>query len=329
MHLIEVRNVHQALPEGCRKISLWGEERGSRNGRVKMLSRPLATTYQKPRERVIFHPERDANPYFHLMESLWMLGGRNDVKFVSEFNSQIHVFSDDGDVINGAYGYRWRYQFGQDQLDRVVSALRENPDCRRQVIAMWDARTDLGSSSKDVPCNVIATVQIAPDGKLDLMVSNRSNDMIWGAYGANAVHFSVLLEYLAHRIPAPVGRYYQVSANTHIYERHFQLAQNLANEAPTAFDEHQCPYSLGIVEPTPLFDPIIGTRHWKDDLKFFLNEEKTDYLHHTFYYFEALRNSWRAYKQRDFDTAMEHLEHLPEKSDWRFACTEWLARRML
>jgi hypothetical protein len=53
---------------------------------------------------------------------------------------------------------------------------------------------------------------------LDITVCCRSNDIIWGAYGANAVQFSVLQEYLAARVGVGVGRYYQVSNNFHVYE---------------------------------------------------------------------------------------------------------------
>lgn len=52
---------------------------------------------------------------------------------------------------------------------------------------------------------------------LDLTVCCRSNDAIWGAHGANAVHFSILQEYLAARIGVGVGKLYQLSNNYHGY----------------------------------------------------------------------------------------------------------------
>ena len=51
-----------------------------------------------------------------------------------------------------------------------------------------------------------------------MTVCNRSNDMIWGAYGANAVHMSILMEYVAVAVNAPMGSYYQISDSFHIYE---------------------------------------------------------------------------------------------------------------
>jgi len=327
---IDVRNVHQALPEGCHRMRQHGARRESRNGPVEMLPGPCVTTYRVPLERVVFHPERDANPYFHLLESIWMLHGRNDVEWISEFNSNISQFSDDGQIFNGAYGFRWRRHFGKDQLLEVIENLKRSPHCRRQVIGMWDASKDLGAKTNDVPCNVIATTQIDISGRLELMVSNRSNDLIWGAYGANAVHFSVLQEFIAHGLRVPMGEYHQVSANTHVYERHFMLVQKLANEAPMPPAGHTCPYSFGIVEATPLFSPKESLTSWLEDLDSFMAGRPRDYDHRPFCYLECLQHSWRAFKTKRsnrFDSARRHLEFLPEKSDWRTACWEWLDRR--
>ena len=42
--------------------------------------------------------------------------------------------------------------------------------------------------------------------------------MLWGAYGANAVHMSVLQEYIAASLELEMGPYYQVSDSFHVYE---------------------------------------------------------------------------------------------------------------
>ena len=43
------------------------------------------------------------------------------------------------------------------------------------------------------------------NGRLQMTVHCRSNDIIWGTYGANAVHFSILQEYVAARIGVDLG----------------------------------------------------------------------------------------------------------------------------
>ena len=331
MLTIDVRNVHQAIPEGCYQMKNWGVQRDSRNGPVRMFPTPLTTVYQRPMERVEFWPTRDSNPFFHLMESIWMLAGRNDVAFVKQFSSGIAQFSDDGVNFNGAYGYRWRTWFGRDQLDEIVANLKADPNCRRQVLAMWDGHKDLSDKCKDVPCNITATVQFNTSGALDLVVYNRSNDLIWGAYGANAVHFSVLLEYLAARLGVKVGRYYQVSANTHVYERHFDLSQNLAYYAPhpEVGEKRSCPYTAGSVRATPLMDKDMDA--WHRDLELFMARTHFEYETVAFGQLDVVREAYLIFKDKTnpdrHDDAIAELGDLPDGSDWRVACELWLERR--
>lgn len=151
---LKVRNVNSAVQEGFWKMKILGVRESSRNGEVIRIPEPVMTTYENPAERVLFWPERDANPIFHLMESLWMLAGRNDLAFVQYFNSRMGQFSDDGVVLNGAYGHRWRNRFGADQLVELVEHLQKNPDSRRAVLTMWGVDADLAQieESKDVCC---------------------------------------------------------------------------------------------------------------------------------------------------------------------------------
>ena len=94
--------------------------------------------------------------------------------------------------------------------------LRADPDSRRAVLQIWDAEADLGVPSKDIACNTQAMFKVR-GGQLNMLVSNRSNDIVWGCYGANAVQFSMLLEYMAARIGVAPGTYRQVSDSFHAY----------------------------------------------------------------------------------------------------------------
>src|SRR3990170_4411256 len=67
----------------------------SRVGECLMVEEPVIVSYDQPRERVLFNQARDANPFFHLYESLWMLAGRNDVASLAYYNSKISQYSDD------------------------------------------------------------------------------------------------------------------------------------------------------------------------------------------------------------------------------------------
>jgi hypothetical protein len=335
MIIIEANNVNDALIIGLRKLESDGVLRDSRNGPVRVFPDPVTTKYKDPTERVIFFPERDANPFFHLMESLWMISGRNDVEWISRFSSNIANYSDNGVTFHGAYGYRWRNAFPAydeggsfviDQLATIAKLLKQNPDDRRTVLQMWDASCDLGRDGKDFPCNLIATFRINPYGYLDMTVFNRSNDMIWGAYGANAVHFSFLQEVMASWIGVQVGSYYQISTNFHAYLNTLEKVQELSMHS-TGMD----PYATGAVEPFPIVNGPI--EEWFTDLSMFMSEGPVIGFKDPFFKKVAspVYSSWMAWKDKDDPYHLEKAIVFAEKiaaTDWRLACVEWLQRRM-
>lgn len=329
MDLILARNVEEALILGVHTIQEHGVKRDSRNGPVRVMGSPFTTVYNKPMERVLFIPERDANPYFHFMECLWMMAGRRDVDWISQFNSGMVNYSDDGINFHGAYGYRWRNHFGDteqsvealDQLATIANLLIINPDDRRCVLQMWDASVDLGFGGKDFPCNLSITFRVNPEGHLDMTVFNRSNDMIWGAYGANAVHMSFLQEVMAAWIGKPVGRYWQISTNFHAYEKVLDGMLSIGELSPGFTD-----YELEKVKPFPIVN--IPIEQWFNELDMFMSEGPVMGFRDPFFKNVAgpMMLSWAFWKDRDIKSA-KRLASSIKATDWRKACLEWLERR--
>jgi thymidylate synthase len=218
-------NVCHALHQGMMYLKENGTIEESRAGRVIVAPGPVTTVYQNPTQRVLFSAKRDANPFFHLMESMWMFAGRQDAEFLNQYIRDFGSrFAEPDGRIHDAYGYRWREHFSfMDQLRVITKILRKDPGSRQAVLTMWDPVADLGVPNlKTRPCNVTAFFQV-PDGLLNMTVCCRSNDIIFGAYGANAVHFSLLQEYMAATLNVDVGRYWQVSNNYHAYLDVFDL----------------------------------------------------------------------------------------------------------
>lgn len=331
MHVISVRNVHQALPEGMRVMGQLGEGRHSRAGEVLVMPGPVTTHYKRPRERVLFWPERDANPFFHFMEGLWMLAGRDDVAYLTQYVARMRDFSDDGKILHGAYGHRWRRHFGLDQLAQIIDTLRAGFSDRRCVLQMWDVSVDLGRDGKDLPCNTHAYLSRGADGCLDMTVCCRSNDMILGAYGANAVHFSMLQEFLAAAIDCEVGGYWQMSNNFHVYLDTFEPLRHLMDDAQDPYRTvPRCPYELGQVEPFKMMS--VGVEIWQQDLAMFLDEGMVIGIRDRFFRQVAapIKLAHQAYREergyRRYEISLEILQQCAA-SDWRRACSEWVKRR--
>lgn len=216
MESIKARNAPEAYVEMLNLMRLGAKEYPSRNGPVLAMPCPVMLEITNPLERVIFDPIRQANPYFHVMEFVWMIAGMNDVTWLEQFNARYRAYAEDDGKVHGAYGYRWTTHFKQNQILQCFQMLRDDPGTRRAVIGMWDPRVDL-QDKRDLPCNTHIYFRIL-DEKLEMTVCNRSNDLIWGMLGANVVHMTMLQQLLAESLKRECGPYRVFTNNLHMYK---------------------------------------------------------------------------------------------------------------
>jgi len=340
VNVLHVLNVNSALYRGLSLLRQSGRVEDSRNGPVLVAPGPVCTVYRKPAQRVMFSALRDANPFFHLMEALWMLAGRNDVDFVSRYNSRMAEFSDDGDSLHGAYGFRWRQFFSFDQLKEVIALLRRSPETRRAVVGIWSPSGDLvasegigGIDAKDVPCNT--QVYFSPhNGVLDMTVMCRSNDIVWGAYGANAVHFSMLHEFVAGQAGMQVGTMYQFSNNYHAYRERpdvEKLMQTFVLGGAGATMNALCDDRYHANDMNARVDYFIMHGLELPEIEAFCEEpgssQKAPFLA---FVAQPMHLAWAHYKAGDFASAERALEPNAlsgPRLDWHVAGREWLQRR--
>jgi len=340
MYTINVRNVCEALPAGVELLMSEGEREITRAGECLVAPGPVMTATERPCERVLLSAVRDANPFFHIAEALWMLAGRDDAAFLNTFIRNFgERFAESasgkenwetGGKIHGAYGRRWRKSFGFDQLNTVVEKLQANSEDRQCVIQMWDAdryhSNDLIGVWKDRPCNTHIYLRIH-NSHLDFTVCCRSNDAVWGAHGANAVHFSVLQEYLAARIGVTVGTMYQLSNNYHIYiDELNRLGRRTSGTTPlpvalTDNRWHEFPQPL--VHDADSFDLEVQDLLLNYNGKWEPTAFKNKFLSETAV---PMFRAHRLCKIKRFDFALEAAEKI-KSPDWQLASKEWIERR--
>tara|TARA_R100001443_G_scaffold14024_2_gene23950 strand:- start:7733 stop:8782 length:1050 start_codon:yes stop_codon:yes gene_type:complete len=336
MKVIKARNVNDAFLLG---LDLFQDPRNfreqeSRNGTTYEALEPVTTVYEKPWERVLLLKIRDANPFFHFIEGLWMLAGRKDLAPLTRYVKSMENFSDDGETLWGAYGWRWRSYFHKDQIKMVIEMLRNNPDDRRCVLQMWDANKDLGRNSKDVPCNTSIYFKIR-DKQLHMTVCNRSNDMLWGAYGANAVHMSMLQEYIAGHLEISMGTYRQVSDSFHVYHNEVWERVKGVEIDPWTYSSLKNPYDTldGIAYTNFITKPEVFD--WELDRFFNIHPEDMPSYDDDTWDNPAFKNiavpmvkTFNAHKKRDYELAYkEVMRILP--NDWMTACFDWIKKRDL
>lgn len=213
---------------------------------------------EKPTERFIVTPHRVNNPIAMVAETIWVLAGRNDLEFLSHYLPRANDFSDDGLTWRGGYGPRIRNWNGVDQVTECLNLLRKDRDSRRAAMAIFDPDRDF-IESRDIPCNNWLHWLIR-DNQLLLAVSVRSNDLIWGFSGINTFEWSVLQEIMAYWLGASVGKQTWLIGSLHLYERHWQRADQIlgaASKSPGIYDRVTRP--LAFTTPANEFPALLAS----------------------------------------------------------------------
>lgn len=364
MQVLRVGNVCEAFAAGMSLVPKMCQMESSRAGHVLVAPMPITTFYERPMERVLFCSRRDANPFFHLMESVWMLAGRHDARwldrYVGDFSKR---FAEDDGLQHGAYGKRWRDHFSDlsssilgrlpavDQITKIGDLLRRSPDTRQAVLAMWDPEADLGAVKRDIPCNTHVYFRSRPAGEsdvdkrrwLDLTVCCRSNDIIWGAYGANAVHMSIMGEVVAALAGMRLGVYYQMSNNWHVYLEPYARIMGVEPSADgSPVDVRQLHadnrYASGTIKNlVPIAqsqpeaeDVLLDARDFvkardslsRDPLAF---ANRTSWFEGVVVPMQKAHDLW---KEGAAEKALHVLHDECWADDWRTAAREWINRRM-
>lgn len=304
------KNVPEAYSESWWVARHHWREDVSRNGPVLTVPYPTILHIKKPTERVLFDPIRDANPFFHVMEFCWMMAGSNDAVWLSQFNKRMMEYSDGG-ILRGAYGWRWRNP--EDQIGGVITGLRTDPGTRQAVLSMWMPEMDgPGAGSSDRPCNTHIYFRFI-NGALDMTVCNRSNDMVWGMLGANAVHMTLLHEMVASSCDMPIGDYRVFTNNLHVYPNIPKFKQ--------LSEPGRCVDYYPQLRPFPLLQ--------KDESYLDLREDCEKLLdgRYNFVTVWAEKVAWpmmNAYLDRDH--RKRWLDQVMA-DDWSVACDQWYDRR--
>ncbi len=161
-------------------------------------------------------------------EQVWFLSGaRKPEIFLRDYTKIWDLFTNPGDVVTVAYGYRWRKHFGRDQISMLIDLLKKERSSRQGVIVTWDPSSDGLSLSKkkNVPCPYTFTVNIIGD-RLHLHNIIRSNDIMLGLPG-DVAGFALLMCILAQKLKVKPGIYSHSISNAHIYSNHYDGAKEI------------------------------------------------------------------------------------------------------
>ena len=222
--------VHEVLEKG-KEVNVRGTK--------SLELHPCILHLTNPMNRTLVFPRRGNNPFATLFETLWVLSGTNSIEHLKFFLPRAADFSDNGTEWRAGYGFRifnWSKTGedintgnGIDQFYQVFMRLAVFDEYSRQaIITLWDPAHDYQENLRDYPCsNHLAFLRRG--NKLDLTVTIRSNDALWGMSSINVYEFTVMQEIMAKMLGIEVGEYYHIANSMHLYTHGYNADKNLPN----------------------------------------------------------------------------------------------------
>jgi thymidylate synthase len=204
------------------------------------------------------------------IEMLWFLRGESNIDYLKEHNVKIwDAWADKAGNLGPVYGVQWRhwpgklhaltddellnnsfeatdfvgfaphraesgkavylYQKHHDQLKELIDGIKQNPSGRRHIVTAWNPGfiADMGLP----PCHRDFQCYVTNDGHLDLMMSQRSADLLLGV-PFNIAQYSLLLHLLARATNLKARRLRINYGDVHIYKNHMEAATELVKREP-------------------------------------------------------------------------------------------------
>jgi len=168
---------------------------------------------------------RKTFPRTAAIEVAWYLTGDKSLSMLREYNvaSIWEPFADENDLVQTAYGYRWRDHFFRDQLRAAVEALRADPTNRRVYVTAWDPNQDgMAAEQANTPCPIgftLTTHELDGQRHLNMNVYIRSSDVFVGL-PYDVMGHAMLQGVLAASLGMECGMLNLTLSHPHLYACH-------------------------------------------------------------------------------------------------------------
>jgi thymidylate synthase len=224
-------NLNEAFVEELGHLKTSGNIVFSRGS--KQLERNFTSiVIEDPTQLGIEVPIRKFNKNYAIAEWLWYISTNSKVDNISKLAS---IWEDISDPFGEAESNYGSYIFSQDhnevssQWDWVIEELIKDPDSRRATIVI-NQPYHKSKNPKDYPCTHYIHFFIR-NGKLDMGISMRSNDAIFG-FCNDVFTFSLFQQLMLNELNSrsmnvELGKYYHNAGSFHVYERHFKMMNTI------------------------------------------------------------------------------------------------------
>jgi thymidylate synthase len=167
-------------------------------------------------------------------ELLWFLAGDTNVKYLNEHGVTIwDEWADESGALGPVYGRQWRSWptpdgSSIDQIAKVVSDIRRDPDSRRLIVSAWNpADVDKMALS---PCHCLFQFYVAK-GRLSCQLYQRSADAFIGV-PFNIASYALLTLMVAQVTELEAGEFVHTLGDAHLYLNHLEQARLQLSRPP-------------------------------------------------------------------------------------------------
>ena len=160
-------------------------------------------------------------------ELLWFIQGATNVNWLREQGVTIwDEWADPDGELGPIYGYQWRSWPSPDgghidQLARVISSIKTDPDSRRHIVTAWNVG-DLDAMALP-PCHALFQFYVA-EGRLSCQLYQRSADVFLGV-PFNIASYALLTHLVAQVCGLGVGEFVHTLGDAHLYLNHLEQAR--------------------------------------------------------------------------------------------------------
>jgi thymidylate synthase len=167
-------------------------------------------------------------------ELLWFLQGSTNIRYLQDHN--VHIWdewADEHGELGPVYGSQWRSWPGPDgstidQISRLVSDIKTNPDSRRLIVSAWNvAEVDRMALP---PCHTLFQFYVA-EGRLSCQLYQRSADIFLGV-PFNIASYALLTLMIAQVCDLAAGEFVHTFGDAHLYANHLEQADRQLSREP-------------------------------------------------------------------------------------------------
>ncbi|MGA1443142.1 MAG: thymidylate synthase [Methylophilaceae bacterium] len=169
-----------------------------------------------------------------IYELLWFLKGSTNIKYLQDNGVSIwDEWADENGDLGPVYGSQWRSwrthdNRSIDQIEKLISDLKTNPDSRRLIVSAWNVAEI--ENMKLPPCHCFFQFYVA-NNKLSCQLYQRSADIFLGV-PFNIASYALLTLMIAQVVNLEPGEFVHTLGDAHIYSNHFDQVNEQLTRQP-------------------------------------------------------------------------------------------------